>query len=181
MSKKIWFQFPKIAFYGAFAQFVPACGFQIKWQPFQGKHDSRWRKVQIDFLRNCQSFKIVWKYLFGHANCEFCTDFLLMIILSCWFSVDDNIGVPQTASSYQVQSDKQPAAKMSCLASVQNLPFKVNETFMFSMKIFKQRFLIVYIYIKRSKVAGWYGMMKGNLKTFPEAVVFVFKRQRSSS
>ena len=34
------------------------------------------------------------------------------------------------------------------------------------MKIFKQRFLIVYIYIKRSKVAGWYGMMKGNLKIF---------------
>ena len=28
---------PQIAFYGAFAQFVPARGLQIKWQPFQGK------------------------------------------------------------------------------------------------------------------------------------------------
>ena len=92
-----------------------------------------------NFVR-CQSSHNLVMNLFGRANHANCNpnfrvdswannqyhcfpDFVLSIILSCWFSIDDNVGVPQTASSYQVQSDKQPAAKMSCLASVQNLPF----------------------------------------------------------
>ena len=45
---------PQIASYGAFAQFVPACGLQIKWQPLQGKDGEKRKLIFIAIVRVSQ-------------------------------------------------------------------------------------------------------------------------------